>query len=450
MSKLNEVRCRNAKPHDEIYMLNDGHGLYLRVYPSGHKAFVLRQRNRIKTLGEYSAEGMSLADARRIAHGDSKVNTLKFNRATVGHLLREFFEARIESRYKRPEQIEHYLFVDLAVLASKKIVDVTRGDLAKILRDKATNGGPVAANRLLAIMKRTFRFAMLSGTIEVNPAELLDREMAGGKENARERTLLDPEIKQLWWSDLRYRSLLRFLLASGQRISEARSARWRDVHDGKWHLPDTKSNRSHWVAVSPLMQAELDARPQGEPDDLIFANSTRTSVQACLKRWQQREKIESRWTAHDLRRTMVTRMNDAGVAPFVVEKIVNHQLTGVMKIYNRATYEPERIAAQNLWSDLLQKIVGTEKDALDEAVAALLDTTKETRGRPKEDALYAEMYVLIYRHKNAHKVSLEKSIQQLAAAKTKTSKGMFAEASWRNALKKFRNSAPGLKVQRMI
>ena len=449
MSKLNEVRCRTAKPHDEIYMLNDGHGLYLRIYPSGHKAFVLRQRNKIKTLGEYSAEGMTLRDARQIAHGDAKVNALKFNRATVGHLLREFFEVRIEPRYKRPEELEHYLFTDLAVLANKKIVDVTRKDLATILRDKAKNGGPVAANRLLSIVKRVFRFAMLSGIVEVNPAELLDREMAGGQEHARERTLNDAEIKQLWWSDLRYRSLLRFLLASGQRITEARDARWRDVRDGKWHLPDTKSNRAHWVAVSPTMQAELDARPDGEPDDLIFG-STRTSVQACLKRWQRREKIESRWTAHDLRRTMVTRMNDAGVAPFVVEKIVNHQLTGVMKIYNRASYEPERIAAQTLWSDLLQKIVGTEQDALDAAVAELLDTTRETRGRPKEDKLYAEMYAMIYRYKNQNKVSLEKSIQQLAAAKTKTSKGVFAEDSWRNALKKYRNTAPALKVARMI
>ena len=50
------------------------------------------------------------------------------------------------------------------------------------------------------------------------------------------------------------------------------------------------------------------------------------------------------WTIHDLRRTVVTGMNDIGIAPHVVEAVVNH-ITGAAKagvagVYNRAKYRP--------------------------------------------------------------------------------------------------------------
>jgi hypothetical protein len=43
-------------------------------------------------------------------------------------------------------------------------------------------------------------------------------------------------------------------------------------------------------------------------------------------------------------------MNDLGVEPYVVEKLVNHTMTGVMAVYNHAEYEDKRIAAAKLWS----------------------------------------------------------------------------------------------------
>ncbi len=64
------------------------------------------------------------------------------------------------------------------------------------------------------------------------------------------------------------------------------------------------------------------------------------------------------WTAHDLRRTFATRINAMGVAPHVVEKMLNHTLPGVMAIYNRAEYLPERQQALEAWSEWLVALVG--------------------------------------------------------------------------------------------
>lgn len=63
------------------------------------------------------------------------------------------------------------------------------------------------------------------------------------------------------------------------------------------------------------------------------------------------------WTAHDLRRTFATRNNDMGVAPYVVEKMLNHTLGGVMGTYNRAEYLSERRDALEAWSTWLLAFV---------------------------------------------------------------------------------------------
>ena len=68
----------------------------------------------------------------------------------------------------------------------------------------------------------------------------------------------------------------------------------------------------------------------------------------------------SDWTAHDLRRTVVTMMNEKlAVPPHVVEAIVNHisgVKAGVAGVYNRALYLPERRAALNAWAEYVGRL----------------------------------------------------------------------------------------------
>ena len=51
-------------------------------------------------------------------------------------------------------------------------------------------------------------------------------------------------------------------------------------------------------------------------------------------------------------------MNDQIKAPpYVVEKMLNHSLGGVMAIYNRAAYDAERREALDAWSAWLQCLI---------------------------------------------------------------------------------------------
>ena len=104
-----------------------------------------------------------------------------------------------------------------------------------------------------------------------------------------------------------------------------------------------------------MARSLLDELPRDR--DLVFASASNTAVQAWLRRWCDRNDVQPRFTPHDLRRSFVTRLNDLRVAPYVVEKLVNHTLQGVMAIYNRAEYARERYRATQLWGDTLERIV---------------------------------------------------------------------------------------------
>ena len=67
-----------------------------------------------------------------------------------------------------------------------------------------------------------------------------------------------------------------------------------------------------------------------------------------------------RWTFHDLRRTAASGMAGLGIAPHVVEAVLNHKsgtIKGVAAVYNRYSYSPEKRAALEAWARRLDAIV---------------------------------------------------------------------------------------------
>lgn len=366
MGKLTDRKIRDAHPGATDRWLGDGAGLWLRIRANGTKTFVLRKRRDKKTtaetLGEWSGDFL-VEDARdeakkRVRQSDRLAPGVH----TVAELIEEFYARTIEHRYKRPTFIKRYLDRDLVPIHALKLGQVRRSDIARVLSKKVVDG-PVAANRLLAIVKRMFRYAVKVGWLAESPAELLDREVAGGEEQARQRVLSDGEIRKLWAAceQSSHGPLLRFLLLSGQRIGEAKNATWQDIREGRWFIPDNKSSRPHWVPLSSAMAALLEGRPRD--GEHVFAALTLTGTQAWLRRWCAREKISPAFTPHDLRRTFATGMSSQGILPHVVEKILNHAMQGVMAVYNRHDYAEDRRQALEAWGTHVLKLVSTVPDA---------------------------------------------------------------------------------------
>lgn len=381
--QLLDSQVKALKPKDAEYMLNDGNGLYIRVRPTGTKSFVLRRKVNGQTfrttLGQYPKTSLrtarNLAGAERINDLETKRDKINFldttDIRTFGDLLEDYYEVQIARDHKRPRQVR--LYIDNRIPDKVKNLDVCelseyealrfRGGIQNWLVRYARESGPVGANRLLAILKQATRHGVAAGKILIDPLGPLTKKQVGGTEKPRVRTLTDDEIRKLWRTDSAHTPLFRFLLLTGQRIGEAQIASWTHIEGDRWIIPaeNSKNAKPHWVPIVAAVQAVLDGQPDDR--DQIFATRSTTGTQAWLRRWLDKQKVDPRYTPHDLRRTMVTRLNDVGIAPYVVEKLVNHSMGGVMRVYNQSEYVDERFAAAKLWANHVAQIVATAADA---------------------------------------------------------------------------------------
>lgn len=253
-------------------------------------------------------------------------------------------------------------------LVATNIHLVTLLSVRKSLKNYAKKHGNVAANRLMEILKNVFKHGVQVGYLSHSPIVDLNRKVIGGIEKPRIRVLNDDEISIICGAD-RHADLIRFLLLTGQRIRETQLATWRDIEDRRWFIParNNKSDRDHWVSLSEQALAVIGR--QSRRRRYVFYNTSATAVQAFLRRWCEKNDIgrgspeqnhQGYFTPHDFRRTFATRLNELGIGPHVVEKILNHRLAGVMAVYNHADYADERVSAMQIWADELQRIVGTE------------------------------------------------------------------------------------------
>lgn len=196
-----------------------------------------------------------------------------------------------------------------------------------------------------------------------------------------------PPLADLW------RDFFLVLALTGQRRAEVAGMMWSELRDldGKepiWDLPGsrTKNGLPHIVPLSPAVvtilkrrkvQADADRklaevvakRDGGKAERLPFVFSGSGGEEPVSGFSKAKVHLDARvtavakalgrpalprWTGHDLRRTMVTGMNEKGVAPHVVEAVVNHvsgtAKAGVAGVYNKALYLPERRAALNAWA----------------------------------------------------------------------------------------------------
>ena len=59
------------------------------------------------------------------------------------------------------------------------------------------------------------------------------------------------------------------------------------------------------------------------------------------------------WRTHDFRRTLVTRLSEMDVEPHVTERMLGHELGGVMAVYNKHDWIEAQRKAYELHADKL-------------------------------------------------------------------------------------------------
>jgi integrase len=243
------------------------------------------------------------------------------------------------------------------------IDQITRKDVAARLTKITVENGSITASRARIALSGFYVWAMGQGLAETNPVIGTTRPQEA---KPRERVLGDAELAAIWEAcdDSAFGRAVRLLILTGARRAEVGGMRWSelDLAKGTWSLPSerVKNGRQHTLPLTPLALSIIESVPRRVGRDHLFGIRSDSG----LSYWHQKAELDQRlaikpWVLHDLRRSSATRMCDLGVAPHVVEQILNHQSGhrgGVSGIYNRSSYANEVKAALALWSDHVRAI----------------------------------------------------------------------------------------------
>jgi integrase len=190
------------------------------------------------------------------------------------------------------------------------------------------------------------------------------------EEKKRERVLSDAELRVIWKATELggdYSRIVRLCLLTGCRREEIGGLRWDEVRDDRLVISTDrmKGNRSHEVALLPLISSTLPRRPQDD-EGCIFGrfgtgfSGWSKSKQALDEKIAKAGVKISPWSLHDLRRTFSTRLHDDGIEPIVVEALLAHKQQGVAAVYNRASFREAKKSALARWHLILRDIMGPE------------------------------------------------------------------------------------------
>ncbi|QKN45668.1 site-specific integrase [Escherichia coli] len=240
--------------------------------------------------------------------------------------------------------------------------------------DEINQTKPMTAGRMFQISKQALRFCKVRRYAASDALAFLTIQDVGQPSGQRDRVLSDSELADVWRctdSDDQqpyYSRLLKMLVLFGARTMEVRLSRWSewDFTSWIWTVPKEHSKtrekivRSIPEAIRPWLE-ELK-RETGKTGLLLGEDRTRQAVSLKGRRLFKDFHHNEPWTLHDLRRTFSTGLNNMGIAPHIVELLLGHALPGVMAIYNRSLYLPEKLDALNKWYDRLELLAGNHSN----------------------------------------------------------------------------------------
>lgn len=273
--------------------------------------------------------------------------------------------------------------------AAKNARDITRADVSEVVKRLIARGVKIEANRTQAFISSVLSWAADNELVKENVALGLKKR---GKEQPRERTLSDGELKTLWEGvdDIpateATKIAIKLCIVTGQRPKEVCELRKdRLVLDGP--LPtlsigrDSAKNRTtHDVPLTGLGADLLKRAVELSADAvLVFPSKSRKSKPAVaidshiLSKALLRARTDdgklfgvADVELYDAKATMATWLGDQGHPDEFIALLLNHKssrkgVTG--KHYNNARYMAQKRIMMDEWNRHLAEVLGLKVPA---------------------------------------------------------------------------------------
>jgi integrase len=390
---LTDLFCKTSKPLGERtdYFDETVTGLALRVTEKGHRSWTFlftspRDGKRARaTIGTYPAPRLVLA-----------------GQATAGMTVAGLVEAYLvdpeKAALRSKAEIERRLRKNVVpIIGEVKLAALRRRDVRNVTDAILKRGRKVEATRVFEDVRAMVRWAVQNEYLDANPLDGMGRPAEVTPSN---RVLSEDEIRTLWQSlpdalerSVQCQRIIKLCLVTSQRVGEVAGivAAELDLKAREWRLPGSRTKNGH-PHVVPLSDLAIEIIKEATADNEKRAkkNGSKSSpslfpcgegslspvaVARTILRANEISKERplgrfgiAPWSAHDLRRTALTGMARLGVAPIVLGHVANHRTTtraGVtLAVYSQYTYDKEKRAALDAWSDRLCAIIGNERPAI--------------------------------------------------------------------------------------
>jgi len=385
---LTETQIRAAKPREKPYKLTDGRGLVLLVSPTGARLWRLRYtfagREGMISVGSYPATSLKEARERRdVAHkqieaglnpSSIRAEARQQREVTFEAIAKEWLARQTftEKTRTKAEWMIHDLVVPL--IGSRPINELTAPEILAVLRRIESRGRLETCHRTKWRIGQIIRYAVATGRALRDPSGDLRGALKPPKTTNRAAITTPRRFGELLlaidgykgqggtWAALRLAPLL-FV-----RPGELRAAEWKEIvlegESPTWRIPAErmKMKEEHLVPLSRqavVVLKELQAfTGRGAYLFPSLLTSTRPISENTLNAALRRMGFsKDEMTAHGFRATASTLLNEAGVAPDLIELQLAHaERNKVRAAYNRAQRLAERRQMMQRWADYLDEL----------------------------------------------------------------------------------------------
>ncbi len=373
---LTELTIRKLQPPatGQTTVWDSVPGFGIRVSQGGAKTFiVLVGGGNRRSIGRFPIISLSHArtEAKRILAertlGKHRAKSIPYDEA------QKLFLAECEQRVIRARTLSDYtrLLKKHFSLGRQQLSDITADDIGRRI-DRIIDA-PSERNHALVAVKVFLRWALKPPRryIAHNPCE----GMVPIRRPSRRRVLTDREVAAVYHTARQgedsFSNIVALLILTGQRRGEIGALRreWINAKERTITLPAsaTKNGVEHTFPYGRAVASVLEWIPN--EGDSFFPPSrshVRGKPTTTFNGWPKQKKAfdaacgVSDWTLHDLRRTFATNLAALGIAPHVVERLLNHatgSISGVAAIYSRFQYMDEMRDAIARWEERLAALL---------------------------------------------------------------------------------------------
>ena len=386
--KLNARQVDAAKPREKAYKLADGAGLYLEVVPSGSRYWRMKYRFNGKekrmAFGVYPT--VSLAQARalrdeakkKLAEGIDPSFAKKEEKLVRDVQLNNTFQAvALEWHGTKVSRWSEGYASDIMEAFNKDIFpyigqqpvnEIKPLVLLNVLRRMESRGATEKAKKVRQRCSEVFRYAIVTGRAEYNPAADLTSAMSG-HESKHYPFLTVEELPDFFKALSGYTGsplvvlAARLLILTGVRTGELRGALWSefDLEIAVWEIPAgrMKMKRPHLVPLSTqALEILQQLKVMSGQYPLVFPGRNdprKTMSEASINQVFKRIGYTGKVTGHGFRHTMSTILHEEGFNTAWIETQLAHvDKNAIRGTYNHALYLEGRKEMMQWYADYIK------------------------------------------------------------------------------------------------